>query len=148
MSMRLKSCGLVDRDLTVGNCINTDFEVWKSESVITDREILDLTLINSQGEEEEETDKESNDVPPKKPKLSEIAHVVGLQKNSGGKKRQSLSLIIEEVLQIFFTNKKGAKNTHFFPSKHFHFVNLQGKDLHSILFQTSTSFLYPFSVKN
>ena len=117
MSMRLKSCGLVDRDLTVGNFINTSFEVCKSESVITDREILDLTLINAQGEEEEETDKESNDVPPKKPKLSEIAHAVGLQKNSGGKKRQSLSLIMEEVLQIFFRNKKGAKNTHFFSFK-------------------------------
>ena len=86
MPMRLKSCGLVDRDLTVGDCINTDFEVCKSESAITDREILDLTLINAQGEEEEETDKESNDVPPKMPKLSEIAHAVGLQKTVVAKK--------------------------------------------------------------
>ena len=47
MPMRLKSCGLVDRDLTVGDFINTDFEVCKSESAITDQEILDLTLINA-----------------------------------------------------------------------------------------------------
>ena len=66
----LQSRALVDGDLTVDDYVNIDFEVCTSEtSIITDREILDSTLNNEYGEEEEDTDQESNDMPPKNPKL-------------------------------------------------------------------------------
>ena len=69
--------GLVDGDLTVDDYVNIDFEVCASEiSAITDREILVSILINDYAEKEEETDEESNDVSPKKLKLSEIAHAI------------------------------------------------------------------------
>ena len=68
----LKSRGLVYGDLTVDDYVNIDFET----SAITDREILDSILINDYADEEEEIDEESNDVPPEKPKLSEIAHPI------------------------------------------------------------------------
>ena len=65
----LKSRGLVDRYLTVDDYVNIHFEVCTSKaSAIADREILDSILINNYAEEEKETDKESNDVPPEKPK--------------------------------------------------------------------------------
>ena len=96
----LRSLGLVDEDLTVGDYVNIDFEVCTSEtSAITYQEILDSILINDYADEEEETDEESNDVPSEKPKLSEIARVIELLEcwylfdNSGFKIRQSLSLI-------------------------------------------------------
>ena len=75
----LKSRGLVDGDPTVDDYINIDFEVCTSEtSAITDREILDSILINDYAEKEEETDKESNDVLPEKPKLSGNAQSIEL----------------------------------------------------------------------
>ena len=75
----LKSRGLLDGDLTVDDYVNTDFEVCTSEaSAITDREILNSILINDYAKEEEEADEESNNVPPKKPKLSESAHAIVL----------------------------------------------------------------------
>ena len=96
----LKSRGLVDGDLTVADHVNIDFEVCTSEtSAITDGEILCSILINDYAEEEEETNEKSNDVPPKKPKLSEIAHATELFEcwslfdNSGSEIRQLLSLI-------------------------------------------------------
>ena len=95
----LESRGLVDGDLTVGDYVNIDFEVCTSEtSSITDREILDSILINDYAEEEEETEEESNDLPPEKPKLSEIAHAIELLEcwslfdNRGGEIRQPLPL--------------------------------------------------------
>ena len=73
----LKSRGLVDGDFIVDDYLNIDFEVCTSEkSAITDREILDSILINDYAGEEEEPDDESNDIPPEKPKLSEIAHAI------------------------------------------------------------------------
>ena len=91
----LKSRDLVDEDLTVDDYINIDFEVCTSEtSAITDREIPDSILINHYAEDKVKTDEESNDVPPEKPKLSEIGHVIGLPDcwslfdNSGCKIRQ------------------------------------------------------------
>ena len=98
----LKSRGLVDGGLTVDVYVNIDFEVCTSEtSAITDRQILDSILIKSYDEEEEDTDEESKDMPPEKPKLLEIANATELLEcwslfdNSGAEIRQSLSLIKE-----------------------------------------------------
>ena len=96
----LKSRGSVDIDLTVDDYINIDFEVCTIlKRVATDREILDFILINDYAEEEEGTDEKTNDVPLKKPKLSEIAHAIDLLEcwslfnNRCIEIRQSLSLI-------------------------------------------------------
>ena len=144
--------------MILSNCLKRssmiNHVVCSSEtSAITDREILDSILINDYAEEEEETNEESNDVPTKKPKLSEIAHAVELLEcwslfgNSGGEIRQSLSLVSKRFDKHFLETKKQSKIHNF--SKNFKdFVILQGKDLRSILFQRSTSFLYPSSVKN
>ena len=51
---------------------------------------------------------------------------------------------IQGIWQKLFRNKKTIENTRFCHN----FVILQGKDLRSILFQTSTSFLDLSSVKN
>ena len=98
----LKSRGLVDGGLTVDVYVNIDFEVCTSEtSAITDRQILDSILIKNYDEEEEDTDEESKDMPPEKPKLLEIANATELLEcwslfdNSGAEIRQSLSLIKE-----------------------------------------------------
>ena len=65
-------------NLLLTNYANINFEVCTSErSAITDREILDSIVINDYVEEEEERE-ESSDVPPEKPKLSEIGHTVEL----------------------------------------------------------------------
>ena len=92
--------GLVDRDLTVDDYVNIYFEVCTNEtSAIPAREILDSILTNDYAQNKEETDEESNYVTPEKPKLSAIAHAIELLEcwslfgNSGGKIRQSLSLI-------------------------------------------------------
>ena len=45
---------------------------------ITVREILDSILINNCAEVEEEIVEESNNLPPKKPKLSDIARAIEL----------------------------------------------------------------------
>ena len=82
---------------------------------MTDREILDSILINDYAEEEEETDEESNDVAPEKPKLSKIAHAIELLEcwslfdNSGGKIRQSLSLILKRFDKHSLETKKQSK---------------------------------------
>ena len=98
----LKSRGLVDGGLTVDVYVNIDFEVCTSEtSAITDRQILDSILIKNYDEEEEDTDEDSKDMPPEKPKLLEIANATELLEcwslfdNSGAEIRQSLSLIKE-----------------------------------------------------
>ena len=98
----LKSRGLVDGGLTVDVYVNIDFEVCTSEtSAITDRQILDSILIKNYDEEEEDTDEESKDMPPEKPKLLEIANATELLEcwslfdNSGAEIRQSLCLIKE-----------------------------------------------------
>ena len=117
----VKSRGLVDGDLSIDNYINIDFEVFTSEaSAITDREILDSILIDDYAEEEEETDKESNNVSPKKPKLSEIVHAVELLEcwslfdNSGGKIRQSLSFIAKRFDKHSLETKKQSRIHDFF----------------------------------
>ena len=147
----LKSRGLLDGDLTVDDYVNTDFEVCKSEaSAITDREILNSILINDYAKEEEQADEESNNVPPKKPKLSESAHAIVLLEcwsifdNNGGKIRQSLRLISKRFDKHSLETKKQWKIHDFFKT----FVILQENGLLSILFQRSTSYLYPSSVKN
>ena len=151
----LKSRVLVDGHLTADDYINIDFEVCTSEtSAITDREILDSILINDYAEKEEETDEESNDVPPEKPELSEIADTIELREcwslfdNSGGEIRQLLSLISKTFDKHSLETKKQSKIHNFFSKNVKYFVIFQGQDLRSILFQRSTSFLYPSSVKN
>ena len=151
----LKSRVLVDGHLTVDDYINIDFEVCTSEtSAITDRETLDSILINDYAEKEEETDEQSNDVPPEKPELSEIADTIELREcwslfdNSGGEIRQLLSLISKTFDKHSLETKKQLKIHNFFSKNVKYFVIFQGQDLRSILFQRSTSFLYPSSVKN
>ena len=108
-----KSRGLVDGDLTVDDCVNIDFEVYSSKtSAITDQEILDSILIDYYAEEEEETHEDSNDVPPKKSKLSKITHAIelldgwSLFDNNGGKIRQSLSFILKRFDKHSLETKK------------------------------------------
>ena len=117
----LKSRGLVDGDLTVDDYINIDFEVCTSEtSAVTDRWILDSILINDYAEDEEETDEDSNDVPPEKPKLSDIAHAIELLEcwslfgNSSGEIRQSLSLISKKFEKQSLKTKKKSEIHDFF----------------------------------
>ena len=134
----VKSRGEVDRDITVHDYVNIDFEVCTNETSA----IRDSILIYDFSEKEEETNKKSNDLPPKKSKLSEIPDTVELLEcwsvfhNSGSQIRH-----IEEVCQTLF-----RKYT-IFSKKFKDFVILQGKDLRRILFQRSISFFFSF-VKN
>ena len=111
--------------MILSNCLKRssmiNHVVCSSEtSAITDREILDSILINDYAEEEEETNEESNDVPTKKPKLSEIAHAIELLEcwslfgNSGGEIRQSLSLVLKRFDKHFLETKKQSKIYNFF----------------------------------
>ena len=81
---------------------------------------MDSILINNYSEEEEEADEESNDVSPKKPKFSEIAHVIELLEcwsifnNSGGEIRQSLSLTSKRFDKHSLETKKKPKIHDFF----------------------------------
>ena len=135
----VKSRGEVDGEITVHDYVNIDFEVCTNETSA----IRDSILIYDFSEKEEETNKKSNDLPPKKSKLSEIPDAVKLLEcwsvfhNRGSKIRH-----IEEVCQTLF-----RKYT-IFSKKFKDFVILQGKDLRRILFQRSISFLYPSFVKN
>ena len=117
----LKSRGLVDREFTVDYYVNIDFVVCTSEtSAFTDQEILDSILINDYAKEKDETDKESNDVPPKKPTLSEMVHAVELLecwtlfRDSGGEIRQSLSLTWKRFDKHSLETKKQSKLHDFF----------------------------------
>ena len=117
----LKSRGLVDGDLTVEDYGNIDFEVCTSEtSAVTNREILDSILINDYVGEEEETNEDPSDVPPEKPKLSEIPHAVELLEcwslfdNGGSKIRQSISLISKMFDKHSLETKKQSKINDFF----------------------------------
>ena len=76
----LKSRDLVDKNLTLDDYVDIDFQVTTSEtSAMTDQEILYSILINDLAEEEEEeTEEESSAVPPEKPKLAEVAHAIYL----------------------------------------------------------------------
>ena len=112
--------GLVDGDLTVDDYVNIDFEVCTNETnAMTDREIADSISINDYAEAKEETDEESNDVPPKKPKLSDIAHAIDLLEcwslfdNSGCEIRQSLNLISTSFGKHFLETKTDRKYTIF-----------------------------------
>ena len=59
--------------------VNMGFEICTRETItITDLEILDSILIKDCAEVEEEIDEESNDLPPEKLKLSEIARAIEL----------------------------------------------------------------------
>ena len=116
----LKLRGLVDGDLTVDDYVNIDLEVCTSEtSAITDWEILDSILINDYAEWEE-TDEESNDVPPEERTLSEIAYAVellqcwSLFEKSGGEIRQSLSLVSKRFGKQSLETKKQSKIHDFF----------------------------------
>ena len=116
----LKLRGLVDGDLTVDDYVNIDLEVCISEtSAITDWEILDSILINDYAEWEE-TDEESNDVPPEKRTLSEIAYAVellqcwSLFEKSGDEIRQSLSLVSKRFGKQSLETKKQSKIHDFF----------------------------------
>ena len=88
---------------------------------------MDYILINDYAEKEKKADKESNDMPPEKPKLSEIEYAIELLEcwshfdNSGSQIRQLLSLISK-------SNRKYA----IFSKNFKNFVILQGKDLRSI----------------
>ena len=75
----------------------------------------------------------------------ELLECWSLFDNSGSEIRQSLSLVSKRFDKHSLQTKKQS-NTRFF-QKTKDFVILQGKDLRSILFQRSTSFLYPSSVK-
>ena len=67
----LKSCGLIDENIEVDDCVDIDFEIRISEThTIADQEILDFVLSNDCAEEEEEKDEE--------PKRSEIASEIAL----------------------------------------------------------------------
>ena len=89
---------------------------------MTDQEILDSVLSNDCAEEEEKKDEESevNDVPPKKPKLSEIVGSVELLQclslfdNSGGELRHSLSVISNKFDKLFLETKNQSKMHDFF----------------------------------
>nr|XP_047126065.1 uncharacterized protein LOC124807767 [Hydra vulgaris] len=75
----LISCGLVEKDFAVEDYVNIDFDICTSEAIaITDREILDSILINNCAEVDEEIDEDSNNLPPVKPKLSEVACAIEL----------------------------------------------------------------------
>ena len=119
----LKSRGLIDENLVVDDYIDIDFEVCTSKThAMTDQEILDFVLSNDCAEEEEEKDKESevNDVPPKKPKLSEITGAIELLEcwflfdNSRGEIRQSLSVILKKFGKISLETKTTIQNALFF----------------------------------
>ena len=117
----LKSRDLVDENLTVDDYVGIDFQVTASEtSAMTDQEILDSILINDLAEEEEEkTEEESSNVPPKKPKLAEVAHAIDLLERwslfdkNGGEMRQSLSLISKRFDKHSFESKKQSQNQTF-----------------------------------
>ena len=148
----LKSGGLIDGDLTVDDYLNIDFEICTSETnAITDREILDSILIKDYTEEEEEIDKEPNDVPSEKPKLSEIADAVELLEcwslfdSSGGEIRQSLSLISKRFDKHSLETKKAIENTRYFSKRFCYFTR---KRLTQHLIPKVFFFLYPSSVKN
>ena len=113
----LKSRDLVDENLTVDDYVDIDFRVTTSEtSAMTDQEILDSILINDLAEEgEEETDEESNDIPPEKPKLAEVAHAIDLLERwslfdkNGGEMRKSLSFISKTFDKQSFESKKQSQ---------------------------------------
>ena len=90
------------------------------QDAITDREILVSIWINDYAEEEEETDEESNDLSPEKPKITEIAHAIELLEcwylfhNSGGKVRQLLSLILKRFDKHSLETKNKSKIHDFF----------------------------------
>ena len=104
---------------------------------------VDSILINDYAVEKEETDEESNNVPPEKPELSDIVHAIELLEcwslfdNSGGEIRQTLSLISQRFDKHSLETKKAIENIQFFQKI---FFILQGKDLRSILCQRSTFF--------
>ena len=117
----LKSRDLVDENLTVDDYADIDFQVTTSEtSAMTDQEILDSILINDLAEEEEETEEESINVPPEKPKLAEVAHAIDLLERcslfdkNGGEMRKSLSLISKRFDKHLFESKKQSQIPGFF----------------------------------
>ena len=118
----LKSRDLVDENLTVDHYVDIDFQVTTSEtSAMTDQEILDFILINDLAEvEEEETEEDSSDVPPEKPKLAEVAHAIDLLERwslfdkNGGEMRKSLSLISKRFDKHSFESKKQSQIPDFF----------------------------------
>ena len=117
----LKSRDLVDEKLTVDDYVDIDFLVTTSEtSAMTDQEILDSILMNDLAEEEKETEEESSDVPPEKPKLAEVAHAVDLLERwslfdkNGGEMRKSLSLISKRFDKRSFESKKQSQIPGFF----------------------------------
>ena len=118
----LKSCDLVDENLTVDDYVDIDFQFTTSEtSAMTDQEILDSILINDLAEEEEEeTEEDSSDVPPEKPKLAEVAHAIDLLERwslfdkNGGEIRKSLSLISKRFDKHSFESKKQSQIPDFF----------------------------------
>ncbi|XP_065684566.1 tigger transposable element-derived protein 4-like [Hydra vulgaris] len=109
----LISRGLVEKDFAVEDYINIDFDISTSKAIaITDREILDSILINDCGEVDEEIDEDSTNLPPVKPKLSEVARAIELIEcwflfeNNGVEIRQSLIL----VSKMFDKHSLEAKN--------------------------------------
>ena len=122
----LKSHDLVDENLTVDDYVDIDFQVTTSEtSAMTDQEILDSILINDLAEvEEEETEEESSDVPPEKPKLAEVAHAIDLLERwslfdkNGGEMRKSLSLISKIFDKHSFESKKQSQIPEFFKTSY------------------------------
>ena len=119
----LKSRGIINENLVVADYVDIDFEVCTSEThAIADKEILDSVLSNDCDEEEEEKEEESevNDVPPEKPKLSEIAGTIDLLEywslfdNSEGEIRQSLNVISKKFDKFSLETKKQYKMHNFF----------------------------------
>ncbi|XP_065650421.1 uncharacterized protein LOC136078571 [Hydra vulgaris] len=96
----LRSRGLVEKDFAVEDYVNIDFDICSSKAIaITDQEILNSILNNDCAEVDEEIDEDSNDLPPVKSKLSEVARAIELIKcwslfeNNGVEIRQSLNLV-------------------------------------------------------
>ena len=101
--------------------VNMGFEICTRETItITDREILDSILIKDCAEVEEEIDEESNDLPPEKLKLSEIARAIELLEcwslfgNNGVEIRQSLSLLSKMFDKHSLETKKQSTMDNFF----------------------------------
>ncbi|XP_065654492.1 uncharacterized protein LOC136081130 [Hydra vulgaris] len=117
----LRSRGLVEKDFAVEDYLNIDLDICTSEAIaITDREILDSILINDCTEVDEEIDEDSNDLPPVKPKLSEVTRAIeliecwSLFENNGVEIRQSLNLVSKMFDKHSLEAKKQSKMGDFF----------------------------------